>query len=155
MVKKFLIIIILINILTFSTCLSVQGLTLRNISEPVTIDWQTNVYIIPEQDLSNLSVRLRNLARYLGSNWPVIVTLPNEQDITDFKDIDGEWRTITTGQALHFVTQQWYHQKQHSSNSYPDNFIDILVRESGTNIYHPVRDVSLSAFCYQLLQQES
>ncbi|MGK7876000.1 MAG: hypothetical protein AB4426_22690 [Xenococcaceae cyanobacterium] len=142
----------------------------RKVGEQITLeelgleDWHhTSEDILTETQLLRLSIRLRDIARYLGSSWPVIVPIPEAhtrnvntdfegrslREITDFRTTSGNWITLTTGHALRMVTQEL----QILENSEPQPLIDFLVRDKVTETYRPLLDVPLDRYCYELFQK--
>lgn len=133
---------------------------IRHIGKPANLEelrleyWRTFPEDKPtEKQLLRLSIHLRDLARYLGSGWPVIIPVYNPQigevqyQITDFRKPDGNWNTMTAGQALKLVTKELQILKK--SEEKP--LIDILIRDQFTNRYQPIIGVPLIRYCYELL----
>jgi hypothetical protein len=110
--------------------------------------------------LLKLSQRLREIARGLGTSRPVIVPVvavplnPSQgvqevsYRITDFRTSEGQWRSLTVGYALAFVTQELDRLNGASTEVVS---LDFLAQEVDADLYHPLLDVSLSWYCQKLL----
>jgi hypothetical protein len=95
-----------------------------------------------------LSKRLRAVARYLGSKWSVTIPLTEQLRITDLRGADGKWISLTAGQTLGLVTQEL--QVLETSGEQP--LIKFLVKDNTTGVYHPLSNVPLTRYCYELLE---
>lgn len=116
-------------------------------------DWREDIKEkLTEDRLIKLSVRLRELARYLGTNLPIVARLDSEGQvickITDMIDSEGNWLSMTLGQVIKLVSQELELLK----TSEPEPLIDLLVKDEISGKYRPLLDVSLSRYCYELLQ---
>lgn len=115
---------------------------------------------ITEEKLLKLSKRLRDIARYLGSKWPIIVSVELSEitqdhnsekifTITDILQIDGTVNSITVGQALKLVTEELEILK----NSKKQPLIDFLIKDENSGTYKILNRVSLKFYCEQLLTE--
>ncbi len=112
--------------------------------------------------LMDLSIRLRDIARFLGSNWRIIVPISDSTvavsqtdadkqsrfQITDFRKPDGQWTSITAGHALNLVTQEL--EILNTSREQP--LINFRVEDKTSGDYLPLLNVPLSYYCYKLLE---
>ncbi|MDJ0575664.1 MAG: hypothetical protein QNJ65_10920 [Xenococcaceae cyanobacterium MO_234.B1] len=111
--------------------------------------WQDNPEFAPnKKQLLALSIRLRDVARYLGTKWSVTIPLTEQLRITDLRGADGKWVSLTAGQTLGLVTQEL--QVLETSGEQP--LIKFLVKDNTTGVYHPLSNVPLSRYCYELLE---
>ena len=114
-----------------------------------------------EAQLLKLSKRLRDVARYLGSTWPVTIPInPLETanddvaegrsswKIVEFRPVGETWKTIAVGQVLGFVTQELQILK--SSQAQP--LIDFRLSREGSDRDRLLTDVPLSRYCYEILR---
>lgn len=115
--------------------------------------------ILTEKQLLKLSKRLRDLARYLGSKWPINFPLLQSGEIqddeseqvlliTDLQQTDDTSTPITAGQALKLVTQEI--QVLKTSDEEP--VINLVAKDERSETYILIVDVPLSRYCYELLQ---
>jgi len=116
-----------------------------------------------EEKLLLLSVDLRDIARTLGASWSVVVPLnitiardnhsnPTNQKIfkiTDIRDANGDWRSITVGHAIKLISQEVYTLK--SDGIQPT--ADFLVRDNSGGKYHPLLGFTLDLYCINLLNK--
>ncbi|MCC3528023.1 MULTISPECIES: hypothetical protein [unclassified Microcoleus] len=110
--------------------------------------------ILNEKELRYLSIRLRNLARYLSGSWGMSVTIPgtnNEQflQLTDFREPGGSWKRLTAGHTLSLVMQEW--KTMRTDGKQP--LIDLLVKDDASDTYRPIVGVPLASYCYQLFHE--
>ncbi len=132
----------------------------REIGEPITLaelgleSWRNLPEDIPtENDLIKASIYFRDIARYLGADLPITLSITDPQTeevkyrITDFREVNGNWITISTGYALKIVTQEMQILKE--SRKQP--LIDLLIRDELTQNYRPILQISLIRYCYELL----
>ncbi|MEI6427048.1 MAG: hypothetical protein WCO45_01485 [Pseudanabaena sp. ELA607] len=113
------------------------------------------------QELLKLSKHLRDVARYLGTGWPVNIGLNkitehkadnNNYLITDIKRNNGEWVTISAGYALNLVTQQLEFIDHHNM---PVPTTDFLVKQDEETVYHPLFNLPVSVYLAHLLENQS
>ncbi|MDY6803993.1 MAG: hypothetical protein SXA11_09330 [Cyanobacteriota bacterium] len=115
--------------------------------------------ILTEEQLLKLSKRLRDIARYLGSKWPINFPVLQSGEIkddeseqvfliTDLQQKDGISTPITAGQALILVTQEI--QVLKTSDEEP--LINLVAKDEGSETYRLIVDVPLSRYCYELLE---
>jgi len=152
------------NKISSSSPFSVQDLSLiRKIGEPINLEelgaesWKNTPENSPsEYELIKLADRLRDVGRYLGTTWPVIVPIPVSEiqnkkasswRITDFRDTEGEWLSLSSGHALRFVIQELEALK--SSSQQP--LVDFLVTDEGSKVYRQLLGISLDRYCRELL----
>lgn len=106
-----------------------------------------------QNQLIRSSVYLRDIARYLGSNWPIFISFADAKtgkikyQITDFQESKSDWKILTAGQTLKLMTQEL----QVLNNSQTQPLIDFLVKDSLTNDYRIMSRVPLSSYCNFLL----
>jgi len=153
-----------------SNSFQVQDLSsIIKIGEPIALeelgleDWNQTPKSIPTQNqLIRLSIRLRDIARYLGPTWPIVVAIPDantenngtESDsharrkITDFRTVDGTWITLTSGHALRMVARELEILK--TSSKQPS--VDLLVNDEVTDSYRPLLNVPLVQYCSAILK---
>lgn len=111
--------------------------------------WQGDPeFTLNKKQLLALSKRLRDVARYLGAKWSLSIPLTEELIITDLRDTDGKWVSLTAGQTLRLVTQEL--QILETSGEQP--LIQFLVMDRAKDVYHPLSNVPLSRYCYELLE---
>lgn len=137
----------------------------RKVTTPVILD-DFNLNITPQtlakinnhHELLKLSNHLRDIARYLGTGWPVNITLDlvsardqqsNRYIVTDFKRNDGEWVTISAGYALNLVTQQLEFLDHHQAAS---PVADFLVKQEDEVVYHPLLNLPISVYLAHVLE---
>lgn len=127
----------------------------QKIEEPLDLEkwnleyWQDNPeFALNKKQLLALSKRLRDVARYLGAKWSVSIPLTEQLRITDLTGEDGKWVSLTAGQALGLVTQEL--KVLDTSGEQP--VIQFLVKDNTKNVYHPLSNVPLSRYCYELLE---
>ena len=114
-----------------------------------------------EEQLLKLSERLRDIARYLGSTWPVVIPIErlavasnDEVDgkspwkIAEFRSSRDTWRTIAVGQVLGWIAQEL--QILESSQEQP--LVDFRLSDEGSDRYRLLMDVPLSRYCYEILR---
>ncbi len=152
-----------------SNSFQVQDLSsIRKVGEPITLaelgleNWQKPPENAPTKyQLFRLTVKLRDIARYLGTSWPVVVPIPQPKienlqtenndskgwRITDFKDNDGHWISMSSGHALRMVAQAL----ETLNNSEEQPLVDFLVTDEASHIYRPLLGVSLARYCSELL----
>lgn len=139
------------------------------IGEPIALeelgleDWNQIPKSTPTKNqLLRLSIRLRDIARYLGPTWPIVVAIPDantenngtesdshaKRKITDFRTIDGNWITLTSGHALRMVAQELEILK--TSSKQPS--VDFLVNDEVTDSYRPLLSVPLVQYCSAILK---
>ncbi|MEG4271997.1 MULTISPECIES: hypothetical protein [unclassified Microcoleus] len=126
-------------------------------------DWNQTPKSTPTQNqLLRLSIRLRDIARYLGPTWPIVVAIPDaktenngtesdshaKRKITDFRTIDGNWITLTSGHALRMVARELEILK--TSSKQPS--VDFLVNDEVTDSYRPLLNVPLVQYCSAILK---
>ncbi|WP_341735350.1 hypothetical protein [Microcoleus sp. CAWBG640] len=153
-----------------SNSFQIQDLSsIIKIGYPITLeelgleDWNQTPKSLPTQNqLIRLSIRLRDIARYLGPTWPIVVAIPDantenngtESDsharrkITDFRTIDGNWITLTSGHALRMVARELEILK--TSSKQPS--VDLLVNDEVTDSYRPLLSVPLVQYCSAILK---
>lgn len=146
-----------------AAALSMDGMdpaaVIRKVGEPIIwsdLGWQSEGDLatgrLTESELMKLSWRLRDIGRYLGASWPVIVNFGPEGGwrITDIRVGNENWLTLTTGQALRLVSEELevlHNQLQ------PEPLLDFLVKDDANGTYRPLRGVRLSTYCYVLFNQ--
>lgn len=107
-----------------------------------------------EHQLLKLSIRLRDIARYLGSNWPVKISITNQQTgdiqyrITKFRESGKNWNDLTVGINLNLVTQE----VQRLKTSEEELFIDLLLNDDKDSSFHVITGIPLSRYCYELFK---
>lgn len=133
----------------------------------VTSSWYNDVQknLLTDAQLQKLNIRIRNIARYLGSSSPAIVIIENYSvdttnsylkyipnlAITDIRDDRGKWVSLSVGQALKLVSQE----RHIVNNNYLQQSKDFLVFDRSNNIYHPLIGLTLDRYCYALFHQMS
>ncbi|MCC3436921.1 hypothetical protein [Microcoleus sp. PH2017_05_CCC_O_A] len=111
-------------------------------------------YKLTENQLFQLSIRLRDIARYLGSNWPVKITITNQQTryiqyrITNFRESGKDWNDLTSGINLNLVTQELQKQKTLEE----ELIIDLLLKDEKNSSSHLITNIPLSRYCYELFK---
>lgn len=157
------------NILPIISSQSEKLSVIKEVGKPLDLEELGLEYwhIAPEntptdKQLIQLSVRLRDIARYLGVNWPVFIPLSNSQMkntqtdangrlkrlITGFRESDGVWTTLTAGQTLKLITKEL----QILKNLEAQPLIDFLVRDGDSDREHPINGVPLVRYCYEVLK---
>ncbi|NET55038.1 MAG: hypothetical protein F6K47_02185 [Symploca sp. SIO2E6] len=68
--------------------------------------------------------------------------------ITDIREPQGNWVTMTAGQTLRLATQEL----QLLPTAAEEPLIDFLVRDERSGEYHQLIGVPLSRYCYELLK---
>jgi len=153
-----------------SNSFQVQDLSsIRKIGEPITLkelgleQWQNPPANAPTKyQLFRLTVRLRDIARYLGTSWPVVFPIPeprienletknNESSrwrITDFRDTEGHWISMSSGHALRMVAQEL----ERLNNSGEQPLVDFLVTDEVTGTARPLLTVPLVRYYSGLLK---
>jgi hypothetical protein len=153
-----------------SNSFQVQDLSsIRKVGATITLeelgleDWNQTPKSTPTKfQLLRLSIRLRDIARYLGPTWPIVVAIPDantenngiesdshaQRKITDFRTIDGNWITLTSGHALRMVAQELEILK--TSSKQPS--VDFLVNDEVTDSYRPLLSVPLVHYCSAILK---
>jgi hypothetical protein len=142
----------------------------RKIEEPLNLDRITTSWhsarqqnFLTEDRLQKLSVRLRDIARYLGSSSPVTVKIikyasgsgekssDSQADliISDIRDERGKWVSLSVGQALKLVSKQRSIIHNHDSQKTQD----FLSFDRQVNVYHPLLEFPLDRYCAALLYQ--
>jgi len=114
-----------------------------------------------EEQLLQLSERLRDIARYLGSTWPVVIPIEglavasnDEADgetpwkIAEFRSSGDTWRTIAVGQVLGWIAQEL--KILQSAQEQP--LVDFRLSDEGSDRYRLLTDVPLSRYCYEILR---
>ncbi len=134
----------------------------RQVGEPITlqeIGWKSWGEIsrkekLTKEKLIKLSVRLRDIARSLGSMWSIVISIsanqqinPSIYGITDLKKFDGTWTSMTAGYALSLATLEI--ETLESSKGQP--LVDFLVKDDLNDIYRPLLQVPLDSYCRLLL----
>jgi len=101
---------------------------------------------------------LRDIARFLGSSWSIVVPLVEAERgefqkktevqflITDVRNVNGEWIILSAGHTLNLVSQEL----EILHNAVDSRLIDFLVVDKVSDNYHPLIGVPLSRFCYEL-----
>jgi hypothetical protein len=158
-----------LNKLPSSNSFPVQDLSLmRKVGEPITLvelgleNWQKTPANAPNKyQLFRLNIRLRDIGRYLGTGWPVIVPIPEHKiensetenyeskgwKITDFRDTDGQWISMSSGHALRMAAQEL----EILNNSGEQPLVDFLVTDEASQNYRQLLGVSLAQYCSELV----
>lgn len=109
---------------------------------------------LTEKQLLKLSIRLRDIARYLGSNWPVKIPITNQQTgdiqyrITNFRQSGKNLNDLTAGRNLNLVTQEL----QRLKTSEEELLIGLLLKDEKNSSFHLITDIPLSRYCYELFK---
>ena len=107
-----------------------------------------------KRELMQTSIRLRDIGRFLGTKWPIVVPLVEDSQersslrITDWRKPDSQWTSITAGHALNLVSQEL----EILNNFEEQPLITFLVKENNSNSYRPLLDMPLSSYCNLLFQ---
>ncbi|NTW21273.1 MAG: hypothetical protein HGA42_17545 [Nostocales cyanobacterium W4_Combined_metabat2_030] len=106
-----------------------------------------------ENQLKKMTIKLRNIARYLSGSWviPITITPSNNEllQITDFRETGGNWKHLTAGHTLSLVMQEW--KTRRTGGKQP--LIDLLVKDEVSETYRPIFGVPLASYCSQLFHQ--
>jgi hypothetical protein len=137
------------------------------VDQLVTSSWHNDVQknLLTDAQLQKLNIRIRNIARYLGSSSPAIVTIEDYSvetngnylksipnfTITDIRDDRGKWVSLSVGQALRLVSQE----RHIVNNNYLQQSKDFLAFDRSNNIYHPLIGLTLDRYCHALFHQIS
>ena len=115
---------------------------------------QQDVKIPTEKQLIKISIRLRDIARYLGTDLPIISVINDDFQnekikgrIIEFKNQEGNWTPITVGHILNMVSQEIQILKE--SGKQP--LFDFLIKEEASNRYQPILGIPLNYYCQKLL----
>ena len=106
-----------------------------------------------EKKLIKASIRLRDIARYLGTDFPLTVVILDRKTekikgrITKFKNNKGNWVSTTVGHVLNMVSQEI----QILEESDNQKLVNFLIKNESINQYHPISDMPLDYYCQQLL----
>lgn len=115
-----------------------------------------------QEHLIETTKHLRDIARHLGSGWPIF--LPTHQafqelthmdfqtsqyKIIAFKDIDENWVFLTVGQVLDLIVEEL----QILKNKQKQPLIDFLLMSQNDNFFHPMVGASLSCYCYEVIKE--
>ena len=136
----------------------------RKIGEQIDITalYNQEPEISPSIDsLIAVSVKLRDIARYLGVSSSATINLADDPSlapgtscdnrarltITDVQDGRGEWVSLGVGQSLKLVSRMI-----HSADSSQETQ-DFLAFDCQTSIYHPLIKFPLSRYCYALFER--
>ncbi|MGK7905214.1 MAG: hypothetical protein AB4352_28155 [Hormoscilla sp.] len=115
---------------------------------------------LTEKQLIQVSIRLRDIARFLGASWSIIIPLEDETEelprkndenlflITDLRNASGEWITMSAGHALNLVSQEL--EILDSSSEEP--LIDFLVVKEVSGKSYRLLGIPLSRYCYELFK---
>ena len=138
---------------------------IRSIGEPTNLEslglekWgRINEVFFTKKELLDVSRNLRDRARYLGTGWPVAIALPELDDkadkptklITDFRESDEDWTTITIGQVLKMLAREL---EILNNSQEQTSYLDLLIKDETTNIYHPLLKVPLALYCSEVLKK--
>jgi len=123
---------------------------------------------ITKKQLLKMSVRLRDIARYLGTGWPTGLTISSSLNslqefdtniekklgqVTDIRDEKGDWVSLSVGQSLKLITEELEVLKKDE----PQPLFDFLVRynDSREDVYYEMSKIPLDCYCLKLAESLS
>jgi Na+/phosphate symporter len=121
------------------------------------IDFNQQVYLhefskkLLEKKLIKASIHLRDIARYLGTDFPLTVVILDRKTekikgrITEFKNNKGNWVSTTVGHVLNMVSQEI----QILEESDNQKLVNFLIKNESIN--QPIINMPLDYYCQQLL----
>lgn len=124
--------------------------------------------LISKEQLLQISLRLRDVARYLGTGWPTRLTISDSlnslqefdrttekklRQVTDIRDNKGDWVSLSVGQSLKLITEELEVLKKDE----PQPLFDFLVRynNSGEDVYYEISNIPLDCYCLKLAESLS
>ena len=106
---------------------------------------------ITNNDLRQISQRMRDLARFLSPKWPLTLEINSQEQtllITDFKSADVNWTPLTVGYGLVLVSQE----RARIEGQTDELFVDVRATDRDFDKTWQIDNIPLADFCYLLEQ---
>ncbi len=118
----------------------------------IDVDFKSQISsLVNKSSLAKEYERLLRISRSVGPdfniNIPLKTTLKNRYSITGINSSGKTWDNLTAGRTLNLISEEIHRLNSHSSS---EIYLDLLVKEVDSDIYHPL-NISLDQYVVLLL----